>query len=107
MFEPGKLSHLLDAKRVELKPYTLDHLIAWLETMPADKTYCWEVAGNCLFHQYGAAQGMQPTAYSSIYSNTMRAVGIAIHGAGIASSEPHSFGVALLRARAYRASRQS
>jgi hypothetical protein len=33
-------------------PLSLDSLIAWLETQPRDKAYCYDDTGHCLLAQY-------------------------------------------------------
>lgn len=40
-------------------PLTLDALIAWLETKPAAKTYCYDDHGHCLAAQYNASIGRE------------------------------------------------
>ena len=37
--------------------FSLDSLIAWLETMPADGAYCYSRAGHCLIAQYLVSMG--------------------------------------------------
>jgi len=37
--------------------YSIENLIAWLETKPADEGYDWTDADNCLLGQWAAANG--------------------------------------------------
>lgn len=37
---------------VEARPYSLEHLAAWLETMPPKESYCYSNTGHCLIAQY-------------------------------------------------------
>lgn len=103
MFQKDKLTHLLDAPVSKPDPFTLPHIIAWLETMPADGTYVWSNCnGKCLFHLYGEENGLVSNANASAYLQTTDRIGDILH-AGIAVMLPHTFGAALIRARAYAA----
>lgn len=96
---------------VETNPdvFSLDDLIAWLETMPANKVYCYLDHGHCLIGQYVTARGFaNPHVYSDGYFK---------HGPKqenrldyptifncIALGNNRTFGGALKRARAARVS---
>ncbi len=91
-----------DAK---IDPFTLEALIAWLETRPKEEIYCWQAVGSCLLGQY--ASHIDPTAYfyPSIGSGGLykyiidgQLRDLAPFG-GIAYGEPRTFGAALERAR--------
>jgi hypothetical protein len=81
--------------------FSLQSLIAWLEQQPADKEYdFYDCGGECMLDRYGDAMGM-PFDWDG-YSKLNAAFGGGKHGEGphIASTEPHTFGAALDRARA-------
>jgi hypothetical protein len=44
---------------VKTNPYTIQSLIAWLETKPADATYRYDSPYHCLLHQYFTAAGVK------------------------------------------------
>jgi hypothetical protein len=53
---------LYDPKwEAETKPgvFSLQSLIAWLEKMPANETYCYLDHGRCLLGQYFSAMGFE------------------------------------------------
>lgn len=88
-------------------PYSLESLIAWLRTMPADDTYRWEaVDGTCLIGQYSSAHGDHDTFSEQIERFNSLAGYCYPYNAGIRSSVaghiavalPHTFGDALARA---------
>jgi len=69
---------------------SLEGLITWLETMPADDFYDWHnCRGGCLYGQYAAAHGLAWTDASKFRA--------AVYS--IAYQEPWTFGAALERAR--------
>ena len=72
--------------------FSLDSLIAWLETMPADISYKWDcVRGGCLIGIYADAAGINfHDCHSAIFDRGQLY---------IAGHEPHTFGAALARAR--------
>lgn len=86
-------------------PLSLDGLIAWLETMPADGEYDWANIRGCLGFQYLTAVGLPVDCCSGDYW-------IDAHGRDhalpwlpdIAGLVPWTFGAALQRARALRES---
>lgn len=47
---------------------SLDNLIAWLETQPADGYYCYTDSGNCMLAQYLRAQGKKAVSVNSMYA---------------------------------------
>lgn len=85
-------------------PFTLDSLIAWLETMPADRVYnFFDCDGRCLIGQYIAAKSSSNHWRHYGYPNWMDLVDAHPHVSKIATHEPFTFGAALLRARALKA----
>jgi hypothetical protein len=79
----------------------LDGLIAWLETQPKDKVYCWADTGHCLFSQWGEALGLgkQQNAYLEVGKLPSWEM---LTDACIAVVQPYTFGAALKRAKAFR-----
>ena len=73
-------------------PLTMEGLIAWLETKPADETYDYENChGDCLYGQYVASHGIsweesRVPFMSYVYQH-------------VAHQYPWTFGTALERAR--------
>lgn len=100
MFQPDKLADLI-SRKAEPKPFTLESLIAWLETKNAAQTYDYRLATECLVAQaFGLViPGLCFIANcpSEIAHDTFKA----IHR--IAVSEPWTMGAAITRARAYQA----
>lgn len=99
-----------EATATKPKPYTLDHLIAWMEERPASKTYDWRSASGCLLAQYAIDQGEDKNrrwndpdggTYHGAYFTARDAFGLDIT-VGIGRVEPWTFGAALERARALR-----
>lgn len=89
---------LYDPKwEVQAKPdaLSLESLIAWLETMPADMTYDWHSCeGECLIGLYLRAAGFEPhcaSRYLRFQNMEIRYF--------VAATEPRTFGAALSRAR--------
>ena len=39
-------------QKTKAEPFSKAHVIAWLETMPADGAYCYTDGGHCLIAQY-------------------------------------------------------
>ena len=75
--------------------FSLESLIAWLETKPAEREYEWaNCDGHCLLSQYLAAHGQHPVRDYKKLDVDMRAA--------IACELPYTFGAALDRARAFR-----
>lgn len=90
-------------------PFTLESLIAWLETMPADTEYPYMNVQECIACQYLQAHGYQrpwegPDAGLALYA---RAMGGEDNYFKIAQSGRWTFGAALERARAALASSHS
>lgn len=84
---------------VKAKPLTLPHLIAWLETQPADKTYNYDCHdGTCLLDRYIGATTGKPSRPSSRH---WRICGDewGYNYTFIARVKPQTFGAALERAR--------
>lgn len=117
MYLRGKLLELLrepPPAPVELKPYTLPHLIAWLEKKPAEHFYNWESCHSCLFAKYAMEHGHTSTLssglspynfaqikfigqYGQAGANTLLSV------VGCGNGHPFwTFGQALNRAREFR-----
>lgn len=92
MYQKDKLADLI-SRKVEPKPYTLESLIAWLETKSATAEYDFCLADQCLTAR---AFGLTGLYSREIDQKTFP-------GAfSIARAHPWTFGAALLRARAYR-----
>lgn len=123
MFSPWKLESLIPAALranpvppPPLVPYTLAHIIAWLETKNPSESYDWNDGSCCLLAQYGRALGLPEAAldatgnYRSRYYQARERM---MHAPGyrdgfvaeIAKSAPTTFGAALSRARALEAAR--
>jgi hypothetical protein len=84
-------------------PLTLPALTAWLETQPADQSYCFLDTGYCLIGRFLRAQGYACASVGGSYYRSK-------HGGDripfshpaiedIAAKNPHTFGAALARAR--------
>ncbi len=90
---------LYDPKwEVKPNPLSIEALIAWLETKPADEEYTFLFPDRCLLGQYlGMELSMKATAASieDPHSQLGRLYTIASGGA----SGRHTFGAALKRAR--------
>ena len=78
-------------------PFSLEGLIAWLETQPPETKYDWMSwslrfpDGGCLLLRYGAAVGDAHDMHNWFYKNQL------MH---VASALPWTYGAALDRARA-------
>lgn len=79
--------------------FTLESLIAWLETMPAEQVYVSDDVRNCMICQYGAAHGAGNTYHT--LSDRFDSAGHHEVKTTVALSRPHTFGAALTRAREY------
>jgi hypothetical protein len=81
-------------------PLSLEGLIAWLETMPADGVYYWPGNRECLACRYLQSLGHEAPwgdfAYASIFGGVS-------NYRQVAASLPWTFGAALSRARALAA----
>lgn len=94
----------------EVTTPSLEGLLRFCESKPADEVYCWADDGECLLFQYGQYVGMD---YSSVNAELGRLVGkySAINGqpsfelTSIPLSLPRTFGAAADRCRALLAER--
>jgi len=87
---------------VQADVFSLDSLIAWLETMPADRVYCYDDSGKCLHAQYFAALGSPAEHLGNvtvIFSGNPETFYIPEAFREIAITSPWTFGAALARAR--------
>lgn len=90
---------MLYNKNWDHKIGSIDSLIAWLETKPPSRHYCWwDGDGNCLIAQYvrektGCRRKEWVTYYGYVHFNIRHQV---------AGEMPYTFGAALKRARAYK-----
>lgn len=101
MYSRDKLLPLPESETVEPKVCTLEHLIGWLETKPADEAYCW--SGRCIFEQYGRRY-TPGGSFAASYNNAIDGFKSSYpelwcEPFGIGCDEPHTFGAALSRAR--------
>ena len=91
--------------------FSLDGLVAWLETMPADKRYNYEdCSGECLYGQYMTVHGI-PWKESGHFHfddapETLPAKFCDLVYAKVACFMPHTFGAALERAGSVMQRRQ-
>lgn len=89
-------------EKVEVHPvFSLQGLIAWLETQPPDKRYWYLSKKHCLLAQYFRAHGLhyqQPCPFSSMLGLRERDVRDDMESVG--AGRPWKFGAALSRARA-------
>src|SRR6266404_2628612 len=83
--------------------FSLEGLIAWLETMPADKRYNYEdCSGECLYGQYMTSHGIpwdESGHFESDVAKTLPAKFCNLVYSKVACFMPHTFGAALERAR--------
>ncbi len=97
-------------KAVRAEPFSLESLIAWLETKDANASYDWYSISGCLICQYLDHIGVK---FSSVGANNyvtadyLDRISIPRHFPAAACPSPHTFGDALERARAYKAAAQS
>lgn len=95
-------------RKYECAPFTLESLIAWLETQNLSTTYCYIESGECLWGKYVTANGGSEDVGAMTYS--LRSVTIST----LADKWPEwmddvanqidakaTFGEALSRARKY------
>lgn len=94
---------LYDPKwEVEVKadPFSLESLIAWLETMPIDKSYNYmDCDGRCLLGQYGSHVGARFHKFTRAKFDSSLGKFRDLVYEQVASDAPHTFGAALDRAR--------
>ena len=97
-----------DGTNFETRPdvFSLDGLIAWLEKQPAEKKYCYMDTGACLLCQYLVSIGVPFEGVYGTYWDDANNVthDIPASVAHIPVEYPRTFGAALSRARALRAS---
>jgi hypothetical protein len=70
---------------------TVEALVTWLRTQPAEDTYIWQDPAFCMMARYSSEHGSSWGAYS--YSKMP-------YYHAIAETKPHTFGAALKRAEA-------
>lgn len=102
MFQKDKFADLLDAPVTKIDPHSVQGLIVWLETLPPDGTYDWRFEDNCLIAQYAKAMGADDDYWTWLPAGVGTDWGSQI-GLGEARPFEWTFGVALIRARAYAA----
>lgn len=96
---------LFDPKwEVQSKPdvFSLEGLIAWLETMPVDGKYSYFANCGCMFHQYFTAMGTTDLDWVGgweIHLKDGSEVPLSEDFGFVAVKYPHTFGAALTRAR--------
>lgn len=90
--------------------FSLEGLIAWLETQDPNKGYCWSLPGSCLYHHFGVAMGFDAEhAYNKTikrFSENLGTPPLTEPFTGLAITTPHTYGAALERALALRQKRQ-
>lgn len=96
-------------KKAETKPaFSLDTLIAWLEKQEADRVYCYQDNGGCLFAQYFSEHGYaSPSCGGNYVRESEKRDQRDWFPRGwdmIAAEFPRTFGAALERARKLQAS---
>lgn len=114
MFAPYKTETDAPAK-VAHDPFSLEALIAWLRTKPRSDEYCYTATGHCLIAQYVKSLGYAECAVGTpSFDPTIdvsaggewkrRAFALPDGWNEIAQNFPRSFGAALSRALALKAS---
>lgn len=96
-----------DAKTVTFDPFTLEGLIAWLETKPADQKYEWDYAESCLLGQWCQFNGLEGIAArdKSLVLGTYENGNEAFAETALGDLLNCTFGAALTRALAALAAR--
>lgn len=85
----------------KVNPLSLSSLIAWLETMPPERKYCWFSKEPCLIEQFANYHCLSKHELYSIFDiNGRNLYNRLTTKSAIAASLPHTFGDALTRARA-------
>jgi hypothetical protein len=80
---------------VKADPFTLESLIAWLETKDPSETYNWhDCNGRCLLAQYVSERDLITTRWESAYMKISPSIRYKV-----AEPLPNTFGAALERAR--------
>lgn len=83
-------------------PFTIVNLIAWLERQPARKDYCFQDNGGCLLFHYFKSCGFTGVCVGGLTATLDgRHVSLTDEFLEVARTEPHTFGAALARARAF------
>ena len=92
---------LYDPKwQVKADPFSLDSLIAWLETKPAGASYDYMCNCNCLLAQYFAQAGFLNVEASGFhFYHAGGEHGLPKHFNEIAVNSPWLYGAALARAK--------
>lgn len=90
-----------------LQPYSLAHLIAWLEKMPAYEEYNWDSCYDCLLAQYAKSIGYcgKYSPYSHACDQLVACYGHYVSSymvCAIAQPDPLRFGAALDRAKRFQ-----
>jgi hypothetical protein len=81
--------------KVRTAPFSLENLIAWLETQPQEKSYNWhDCSGRCLIGQWVRSLGAIGDGWAKAYNTVAPSI-----RHEIAMPIPHTFGAALMRAR--------
>lgn len=92
-----------DKPEVKADPFSLQSLIAWLETMPAAAEYCYADNGECLLGLYFSEGGFERALVGSSTLTHGRDCQHTRHLPrnfdAIAVGHPRTFGAALARAR--------
>lgn len=79
-------------------PFTMQNLIAWLETKPPDEEYAYLIPRRCLLGQFAGAMGAADRSGKSCeLSNNIGFASVAFGGT---NHGPFTFGAALKRALA-------
>jgi hypothetical protein len=88
--------------KVKADPFSLGSLIAWLETKPAMRRYCFNDAGRCLHAQWFRACGETDFILGrvSVGFSDGKVHRIPNDLQNVAQTSPWTFGAALKRARA-------
>lgn len=100
---------------VTYTPFSLESLIAWLETQDPEKRYDWhQCQGACLLSQYAYAIGEDGSHYNALIPKFKAAMGLSgLDGmyasfpisSYIAREAPWSYGAALARAKSFQPQR--
>lgn len=100
MFEPGKLADLI-SRKASPDPFMLESLIAWLRTKDGAEQYPWVNIRKCVMAQF-----RDYVAWKGSYTSLLGEMGVSDpvkFECAVTAPLPHTFGAALLRARAYQA----
>lgn len=103
MYLPDKLEGFVTTDN-KPDPRSIDGLISWLETKPADDVYDYYSLSDCLFAQYGRYAGVVKENGVVAVAQVWGAIPWASTAHGpVAAAGNHTFGGALARAMAYMA----